>query len=198
MTAKCPKCGLMQMWLMTCKACGTVLDDPMQSAPPNRPAPDQEWGAAAGARWRGMVNDHVHASVDRSQMPFFIKIGMYFYFFAGIMCLLFALIIPFAGASGTFYINGQQVTQEYFTSQALPPIVLVGFIFLAIGYVFWSERPWSRHLIMVLILMGGVDLVMSSAPALAMAAVMIDATISGWYFYYKPNVVDYYRGLASS
>lgn len=189
---KCSSCGATQMPGETCIACGTVLEGGVQSPAPRRPARGQEVGTGGSARWREVAGFGI-----TRQKPFCIKIGMVVSFVAGAFCLLMTFLIFGAGPSATFSVNGQQVTREYFTSVALPPIILTGSIFLAIWYGFWRERPWSRHLVMVFWLLPMVLILAVSPDGLAIGELMINAAIAGWYFYFKRNVVDYYQALAT-
>ena len=182
---KCSKCGATQMPGETCIACGTVLEGAVQSVAL------REVGTGSRASRREVAGFRVSR-----QKPFCMKVGMLGSFFAGAFCLLMSFLVFSAGPSASYYINDQQVTQEYFASHALPPIIIAGGMLLAIWYGFWRERPWSRHLVMVFWLLPLVFLIAVYPDGFVIVELMIHVAIAGWYFYLKRNVVDYYRGLA--
>lgn len=189
--AQCPSCKAEQLARGTCKYCGAEMGIATRGATPHRSAPRHDW--RRGGSGGGM---------GATAKPFFIKLGTLFSPLAGAFCFLMALVALSAGPLITYEINEQPVTQAYFASHALPPIVLAGGVLLAIGYGFWKERSWSRELVMGFWLLVGVCVLALTAYApptkkmFALGDLVIDVGIAVWYFYFKPNVVEYYRSLA--
>ncbi len=206
MMAECPSCRLLQIAHATCKVCGAQMGRLVHTAGSQRSAPRQNVGAGGRGGRRGIggsiEREASYGFMPTGEKPFCITLGMLFSFLAGAFCLLMTLLVFMGGSSMTFYINDREVTREYFTSHALPLIVLGGGILLAIGYGFWTERPWSRHLVMVFWFLTGLLMLAMTAHAppidkiFFFGEMVIIVGIAVWYFYFKSNVVDYYRGLS--
>lgn len=120
--------------------------------------------------------------------------------FIGALCLLFSLLVLVGGLSPIF---GQHLAREYFGSLAILGIFWGGML-LAIAYGFWKEKPWSRHLVIGYWLIGYLSILVclwmygDTLRPILMAEFVphtIFLAIATWYFYLKPNVVDYYLGL---
>ena len=125
-----------------------------------------------------------------------------------ILSVLFAgvwlLFVPFAAFNlGSYSINDQQVTGQYFLLHAYPILAPFVAILLAIAYGYWTERLWARPL--PLIFWFAVDLVLLyevvaglvstvEAGTYAMWAVLY-LLAAWWYCYRKGTVVQYYQAL---
>ncbi len=80
----------------------------------------------------------------------------------------------------------------------LPFMVVSVPLLLAIAYGFWKDRPWSRHAAVSFWVVEGWFLMMSegSGPE-GLIPSLIGLGITIWYFYVRPNVVAYYRAIAT-
>lgn len=137
----------------------------------------------------------------RLQKPLLMRVGMCVSVFIGALCLLFSLLVLLGGLSPIF--ATQHLAGEYSGSLAILGILWGGML-LAIAYGFWKEKPWSRHLVIGYWLIGYLFVLASLWmygdilwPVLMAEFVphTIFLAIATWYFYLKPNVVDYYLGL---
>jgi hypothetical protein len=106
---------------------------------------------------------------------------------------------------GPHIMGGERVTREEWLHIAAPLVAVIGVLMACISYGFATEKPWSRH---VVIAMFGLIVVYASivgALNLIHHAIMWRAIINGtlfggalvWYFYFKPNVAEYFRELAN-
>ncbi len=73
-----------------------------------------------------------------------------------------------------------------------------------VSYGFATEKPWSRHVVIaifVLIIVYATSLgVLNLIHRAILWRAIINGTLFGgasvWYFYFKPNVAEYFRELA--
>ncbi len=136
-----------------------------------------------------------------SAMPLLMRAGI-------VLSTLFAgvwlLFVPFAALDlGTYSIDEQQVTGQYFLVHAYPILAPFIVLLLALAYGYWTERLWARPL--PLIFWFAVDLVLlyqvvagfvgtGEAVTYALWAVVYLGA-AWWYCYQKAAVVRYYKAL---
>jgi tetratricopeptide (TPR) repeat protein len=137
----------------------------------------------------------------RPEKPLLMRIGMGVSVFIAALCLLFSLLVLVGGLSPIF--ASQHLAREYFGSLAILGIFWGGML-LAIAYGFWKEKPWSRHLVIGYWLIAYLSVLVrlwmygDTLQPILMAEFVphtIFLAIATWYFYLKPNVVDYYLTL---
>ncbi len=114
------------------------------------------------------------------------------------------LFVPFAALDlGTYSIDDQQVTGQYFLVHVYPILAPFIVLLLAIAYGYWTERRWARPL--PLMFWFAVDLVLlyqvvagfvtiGEAVTYAVWAVVY-LVAAWWYCYQKEAVVRYYQAL---
>lgn len=104
---------------------------------------------------------------------------------------------------GPHLMGGEKVTRSEWLHIAAPLVAVIGCLTAAITYALVARRAWSRPLVMamfVLIFMyattlGALNVLRHSI----MWRAIVDATLFGcasaWYFYFRPNVSEYFRKL---
>lgn len=138
-------------------------------------------------------------------VPLLIRIaGVFAGFWASIVCVVLLALVAMIGLdTGSFEFNGEPVSREEF-AQKLPlmaaalgtPAIYLGAVALGI----WRGRAWVRPAVLVFWLLVSVGLVLQGVLGmvdlvLAVASSIAYITFVAWYFYFKPNVVNYYRSL---
>ena len=104
---------------------------------------------------------------------------------------------------GPHIMGGERVTREEWLHIAASLVAVIGVLMACISYGFATEKAWSRH---VVIAMFGLIIVYATilgALKLIRHAIMRRAIINGslfggtsvWFFYFKPNIVAYFREL---
>jgi hypothetical protein len=114
-----------------------------------------------------------------------------------------SILLVYSGIGPTM-MGGEQVTRTEWLHIAAPLVAVIGILMALISYGFAARKPWSRHLVMtmfVLILVYGIATgALHLIRPIIMWRAIVNATafgcLSAWYFYRKPNVVEYFRGLA--
>jgi hypothetical protein len=106
---------------------------------------------------------------------------------------------------GPHIMGGERVTREQWLHIAAPLVAVIGVLMACISYGFAKEKAWSRHLVIAMFALIVVYASAFGALNLMHRAIMWRAIINGtlfggaavWYFYFKPNVADYFRQLAN-
>ena len=105
---------------------------------------------------------------------------------------------------GPHMMGGERVTRTEWLHIAAPLVAAIGILMALICYSLASRKQWSRHLVITMFtliivyasILGALNLIRHTI----MWRAIIDATIFGglstWYFYFKPNVAEYFRELA--
>jgi amino acid permease len=104
---------------------------------------------------------------------------------------------------GPHVMGGEKVTRSEWLQIAAPLVAAIGCLMASIAYGFAARKAWSRHLVMTIFV-----LIIAYASALGALHVLrytimwraiVNASLFGfaslWYFYFKPNVAEYFRGL---
>jgi hypothetical protein len=126
--------------------------------------------------------------------------------FAGLASVAMYLSILLAVYDiGPHIMGGERVTRGEWLHIAAPLVAVIGVLMAAISYGFAKEKVWSRHLVIAMFALIVVYASAFGALNLMHRAIMWRAIINGtlfggaavWYFYFKPNVADYFQQLAN-
>lgn len=104
---------------------------------------------------------------------------------------------------GPHLMGGEKVTRSEWLRIAAPLVAAIGCLMASITYALATRRAWSRHLVMamfVLIIMyastlGALNVLRHSIMWRAIVDASLFGCASAWYFYFKPNVSEYFRKL---
>ena len=99
--------------------------------------------------------------------------------------------------------GGERVTRSEWLHIAAPIVAVIGILMAFIANGFATQKYWSRHLVIAIFVLIIVYATTLGALNLIHHANMWRAIINGtlfggtsvWYFYFKPNVVAYFREL---
>jgi hypothetical protein len=126
--------------------------------------------------------------------------------FAGLASVAMYLSILLAVYDiGPHIMGGERVTRGEWLHIAAPLVAVIGVLMACISYGFAKEKAWSRHLVIAMFALIVVYASAFGALNLMHRAIMWRAIINGtlfggaavWYFYFKPNVADYFQQLAN-
>jgi hypothetical protein len=126
--------------------------------------------------------------------------------FAGLASVAMYLSILLAVYDiGPHIMGGERVTRGEWLHIAAPLVAVIGVLMACISYGFAKEKAWSRHLVIAMFALIIVYASAFGALNLMHRAIMWRAIINGTlfggaavlYFYFKPNVADYFRQLAN-
>jgi hypothetical protein len=104
---------------------------------------------------------------------------------------------------GPHIMGGEHVTRTEWLHIAAPLVAVIGILMACISYGFATQKYWSRRLVLAMFILIVVYASILGALNLIHHAIMwraiINASVFGgtsiWYFYFKPNVASYFRGL---
>jgi len=99
--------------------------------------------------------------------------------------------------------GGEKVTRSEWLQIAAPLVAVIGCLMASIAYGFAARKAWSRHLIMAIFVLIIVYASALGASNVLRHTIMWRAIVnpslfggaSAWYFYFKPNVAEYFREL---
>jgi hypothetical protein len=140
--------------------------------------------------------------VANTKQPFLIRILTWF---AGLASLGMYLSIVLAILDiGPHVMGGERVTREEWLHIAAPLVAVIGILMACISYGFATEKAWSRHFVIAMfgpiVLYASVLGILNLIHHAIMWRAIINGTLFGsasvWYFYFKPNVAEYFRELA--
>ena len=105
---------------------------------------------------------------------------------------------------GPHIMGGERVTREEWLHIAAPLVAVIGVLMACISYGFATEKAWSRHVVIAMFALIVVYASILGVLNLIHHAIMWRAIINGslfggvsvWYFYFKPNVAEYFRRIA--
>jgi hypothetical protein len=106
---------------------------------------------------------------------------------------------------GPHLMGGERVTRSEWLHIAAPLVAVIGCLMASIAYGLAARKAWSRHLaiaIFVLIIvyastLGALNVLRHTIMWRAIANATSFGFASVWYFYFKPNVAEYFRKLAT-
>ena len=186
----CPTCGRAVTaelpTLAGCPHCGAVLPPALLAA----------------------VQEQLAAEAARVPKPTLLKLAALFLGFWGVVALPLGLSL-LVSEGGTYTLNGVAVTREEFMARAgaafaLFPVLGVVTIAIAVGIA--TGRRWARPLLLGFFALGPVVPVLALAPGnpdvrsdlpWSLGVALAFGGLVWWYLYRRPNVVAYYRSLAS-
>jgi hypothetical protein len=104
---------------------------------------------------------------------------------------------------GPHIMSRERVARSEWLHIAAPIVAVIGCLMTCISYGFATQKPWPRHVVIAMFSLSIVYASILGAPNLIHHAIMwraiINASIFGgasfWYFYFRPNVVAYFREL---
>jgi hypothetical protein len=99
--------------------------------------------------------------------------------------------------------GGEQVTRIEWLRIAAPLVAAMGVLMALVCYALTSRKPWSRHvaiamfalIIVYATILGTLSMIRHSIMWRALINATVFGCLSCWYFYLKPNVVQYFRTL---
>jgi hypothetical protein len=136
------------------------------------------------------------------KQPFLIRILGWFAALASVG--MFLSIVLAILDIGPHIMGGERVTREEWLHIAAPLVAVIGVLMACISYGFATAKPWSRHVVIAMFGLIVVYATILGALNFIHHAIMWRAIINGtlfggasvWYFYFKPNVAEYFRELA--
>ena len=104
---------------------------------------------------------------------------------------------------GPHLIGGEEVSRSEWLRLAAPLVAVTGCLMGSVSYGLAARKVWSRHLVLaifVLILvyasaLGILDVLRHTIVWRAIVNASLFGCVSAWYFYFKPNVAEYFRKL---
>ena len=100
--------------------------------------------------------------------------------------------------------GGERVTRTEWLHIAAPLVAATGILMALICYALASRKRWSRNLVIAMFtliivyasILGALNLIHHTMMWRAIIDAAIFGGLSAWYFYFKPNVAEYFRELA--
>ncbi len=141
--------------------------------------------------------------IQNSNEPFAIRILTWFAGLASAAMYLSILLVLLK--IGPVVMGGERVTRTEWLYIAAPLIAAIGILMAMLCYALASRKPWSRHLVIAMFtliivyasILGALNLIHHTMMWRAIIDAAIFGGLSAWYFYFKPNVAEYFRQLAS-
>ena len=104
---------------------------------------------------------------------------------------------------GPHLMGGEKVTRLEWLHIAAPLVAVIGCLIALIAYGFAARKAWSRHLVMTIFVLiivyasalGALNVLRHTIMWRAIVNACLFGCASAWYFYFKPNVVEYFRKL---
>lgn len=137
----------------------------------------------------------------RTDPPAAMRVGSWF---AIVLAVALAAAFFLTAAEVLPYkIAGYTVSREAWWHVS-PVLLLVSALAAAIAFAIRTARPWSRHAVILLWASIAIAALVSGLSGDIPRAVLRRALaepaaltlLCGWYFYGKPNVVEYFRGIS--
>jgi hypothetical protein len=107
---------------------------------------------------------------------------------------------------GPAIMGGEHVTRGEWLRIAAPLVAAIGILMALACYALATCKRWSRHVVIAMFgliivyatVFGTLNLIRHSIMLRALINATVFGCLSCWYFYLKPNVVQYFRNLARS
>jgi hypothetical protein len=139
--------------------------------------------------------------VTKSKQPFLIRIRAWFAALASLGMYL-SIVLAILGI-GPHIMGGERVTREEWLHIAAPLVAVIGVLMACISYGFATEKACARHVVTAMFVLIVVYATILGALNLIHHSIMWRAIINGslfgcasvWFFYFKPNIVAYFREL---
>ncbi|HEX9303090.1 MAG TPA: hypothetical protein VGA31_01430 [Thermoanaerobaculia bacterium] len=137
----------------------------------------------------------------RTDPPTAMRVGSWFAIVLAV-ALAAAFFLTAAGAL-PYKIAGYTVSREAWW-RVSPVLLVVSALAAAIAFAIRTARPWSRHAVILLWTSIAIAALLSGLSGDIPRAVLRRALVEpavltllcGWYFYGKPNVVEYFRRIS--
>lgn len=144
---------------------------------------------------------HNYFSVTKLKQPFAIRVLTWFAALAAAAMFL-SILLAIYGLGPTI-MGGGRVTRVEWLHIAAPLVAAIGILMALIACGFRARKFWSRHLVLAIFSLIIIYATALGALSLIHHAIMwraiINAAVFGcasiWYFYFKPNVISYFREL---
>src|SRR6266853_1465086 len=102
---------------------------------------------------------------------------------------------------GPHLMGGEKVTRSEWLHIAAPLVAVIGCLMASIAYGLAARKVWSRHLVMAIFMLiigygsalGALNVLRHTIMWRAIVNAALFGCASAWYFYFKPNVADYFR-----
>jgi len=140
--------------------------------------------------------------VTQLKQPFAIRILTWFAGLASVA--MYVSIVLVILDIGPHMMGGERVTRIEWLHIAAPLVAVIGVLMACISYGFATAKAWSRRVVIAMFALIVVYASILGVLNLIHHAIMWRAIINGslfggasvWYFYFKPNVAEYFRDLA--
>ncbi len=140
--------------------------------------------------------------MQNSNQPFAIRILTWLAGLASAAMYLSILLVLLK--IGPVVMGGERVTRTEWLHIAAPLVAAIGILMAMLCYALASRKPWSRHLVLAMFtliivyasILGALNLIHHTMMWRAIIDAAIFGGLSAWYFYFKPNVAEYFRELA--
>ncbi|MEP6586559.1 MAG: hypothetical protein ABJB70_07510 [Candidatus Udaeobacter sp.] len=104
---------------------------------------------------------------------------------------------------GPHLMGGEKVTRSEWLHIASPLVAMIGCLMASIAYGLAARKAWSRHLVMAIFVLiivyasalGALHVLRHTIMWRAIVNASLFGCASAWYFYFKPNVAEYFRKL---
>lgn len=104
---------------------------------------------------------------------------------------------------GPHLMGGERVTRSEWLHIAAPLVAVIGCLMASIAYGLATGKPWSRHVVMAIFILivvyasalGALNALRHTIMWRAIVNASVFAGVAAWYFYFKPNVAEYFRKL---
>jgi hypothetical protein len=135
------------------------------------------------------------------KQPFAIRVLTWFAALASVG--MFVSIVLAILDIGPHLMGGEKVTRSEWLQIAAPLVAVIGCLMASIAYGLVTRKAWSRHLVMAIFVLiivyasalGALNVLRHTIMWRAIVNASLAGCVSGWYFYFKPNVAEYFREL---
>ena len=139
--------------------------------------------------------------IQNSKQPFAIRILTWFTGLASAGMYLSILLVLLN--IGPVVMGGERVTRTEWLRIAAPLVAVIGILMALICYSLAFGKPWSRHVVIAMFtliivyasILGALNVIHHAIMWRAIIDAAISGGLSAWYFYFKPNVAEYFREL---
>ncbi len=104
---------------------------------------------------------------------------------------------------GPHLMGGEKVTRSEWLHIAAPLVAVIGCLMAFIAYGLGAGKSWSRHLVIAIFVLiivyasalGALNMLRHTIMWRAILNGSLFGCVAAWYFYWKPNVIAYFREL---
>jgi hypothetical protein len=101
--------------------------------------------------------------------------------------------------------GGEKVTRSEWLHIAAPLVAVIGSLMASIAYGLAARKAWSRHIVIAIFVLiivyasalGVLNVLRHTIMWRAIVNAFLFGCVSAWYFYFKPNVDEYFRKLGA-